>query len=476
MKSRFNKTLFSYTVGLFIVVTLTGLVLTQVTTNMYVLLAVLLIEFIVIVLTLFYFFDKYIRPIDKATETMEKLLNGNYRARIHMPVNGMTGELSKKINALARNLNELTIQEQIQAEQLSTVIDNSESGLVLIDERGFIHVVNRKFLSMFGNDSQDYIGHLYYDVIDNEQIHHTVQETFLYEENVKHLFSHEKNDENVYLEVVGAPIFNDFRILKGCVLVIYDITEFKNLEVMRKDFVANVSHELKTPITSIKGFAETLLDGAIEEKENRDYFLSIIHEESKRIQRLIEDLLILSKLEKDEFGLNFTSIEVSDIIDDIRPIIEQSLNKKNIQFVTSLSDNEINFDADEEKIKQVLINLLTNAINYTGENGTITLHIDEVDDQIKLIVNDTGIGIDNDALPRIFERFYRVDKARSRETGGTGLGLAIVKHVIEVHNGKIEVTSEPNKGTTFTVYLPKKQPVEQHVKGHHKVYINEEIS
>lgn len=476
MISSFKKTLFSYTISLFVIITLTGVILSQVNTNIYVLLAVLLIEFIVLVLTLFYVFDKYIKPIDKATETMEKLLKGNYRARIHMPNNGMTGELSKKINALARNLNELTIQEQIQAEQLSTVIDNSESGLVLIDERGFVHVVNRKFLSMFGSKSQDYIGHLYYDVIDNEQIHHTVQETFLYEKNIKHLFSHEKNDEKVYLEVVGAPIFNEFRMLKGCVLVIYDITEFKNLEVMRKDFVANVSHELKTPITSIKGFAETLLDGAAEEKENRDYFLSIIHEESKRIQRLIEDLLILSKLEKDEIQLNFNNIQMTNIIKEINPIMKHALDDKNIDCLVSINPEDVSFDADEEKVKQVLINLLTNAINYTSENGEIVLEVNEEGDNVKITVKDTGIGIDHEALPRIFERFYRVDKARSRETGGTGLGLAIVKHVIEVHNGQIEVESELNKGTTFTVYLPKSQPVKKHTKEEKQMYINEEIN
>src|SRR5699024_10015289 len=139
----------------------------------------------------FYIFDKYIKPIDKASETMDKLLKGNYRARIQQPVTGMTGELNQKINALARNLSELTIQEQIQAEQLSTVVDNSESGLVLIDEKGFVHLVNRKFISMFGKTPQDYIGYLYYDAIENEQIHHTVQESFLYEKNIKHLFSHE---------------------------------------------------------------------------------------------------------------------------------------------------------------------------------------------------------------------------------------------------------------------------------------------
>src|SRR5699024_649794 len=143
-------------------------------------------------------------------------------------------------------------------------------------------------------------------------------------------------------------IFNEFGILKGCVLVIYDITEFKNLEVMRKDFVANVSHELKTPITSIKGFAETLLDGAAEDKETRDYFLTIINEESMRIRRLIDDLLILSKLEKDEFKLNFKSIHMNDVIQDIKPLIEQRSEQKEIEFISDLANDDIRLEADEE--------------------------------------------------------------------------------------------------------------------------------
>src|SRR5690625_1055661 len=195
MKNILSKKIIGYSLLIFLILTITGAILFQVVTNIYVLLAVLVIEFIVLVLILFHFFDKYVKPIEKASETMDKLLKGNYHARIHQPMSGSIGELSTKINSLARNLSELTIQEQIQAEQLSTIIENSESGLVLIDEKGYIHVVNRKFLSMFGKTPQDYIGHLYYDVIENEQIHHTVQEAFLYEKHVKHLFSLYENEE-----------------------------------------------------------------------------------------------------------------------------------------------------------------------------------------------------------------------------------------------------------------------------------------
>lgn len=438
----------------FLMIAVLGFILSGIVTNLVILIAVLLIQFVIFTIFLFYFYDKYVKPIDKAVETMDKLLKGNYHARIHHPISGTIGELFTKINSLARSLSELSLQEQIQSEQLSTVVENSESGLVLIDEKGYIHIVNRKFISMFGKKPSDYIGHLYYDVLENEQIHHTVQETFLYEKQVKHLFSLEGKNEKIYIQIVGAPIFNERNMLRGAVLVIYDITEFKKVETMRKDFVANVSHELKTPITSIKGFAETLLDGAAEEPEVRTQFLNIIFEESKRIEHLIEDLLVLSKLEKDESAINVEHIEVDYMLDDILPVVEQQALQKNIDMKVEMDQN-VTLEADEEKIKQILFNLVTNAISYTPEKGSVSIKIKEEEHDVCFIVQDTGIGISEQDLPRIFERFYRVDKDRSRETGGTGLGLAIVKHIVEAHQGKIDVDSELGKGTTFKVYIPK---------------------
>lgn len=461
MRALFNKSIFTYVISIFILLGITGFILSLIVTNMIVLISALLIVYVILILILLNIFDKYIKPIQKAANTMTELVQGNYSARIHHPSNGSVGQLSNKINTLARSLSELSIHEQIQSEQLSTVIDNTESGLVLIDEKGYIHLVNRKFIFMFGKTTKDYIGHLYYDVLESEKIHETVQQTFLYEQSVKDSFIHRKETERKYLEIVGAPIFDDRNILKGAVLVLYDITEFKNLELIRKDFVANVSHELKTPITSIKGFAETLLDGAMDEKDTREKFIGIIYEESKRLQLLIEDLLILSKLERSEFQLDISTINIDTIINNIIPIIKQRAEKKGILFSVKV-DHSLELAGDKEKLKQVLINLLNNAINYTPENKEISLHIDEIHEKIRIQVRDTGIGIDQKYLPRIFERFYRVDKARSRNKGGTGLGLAIVKHIVEVHYGTIEVDSEMDKGTTFTIYLPKEQPTTKH--------------
>lgn len=457
MNGVFTKKILRYSLIVLLVLALSGIVLSRIVTNLYVLLAVLVIAYIVLTILLIYLFERYVKPIGKVTNTMDKLLQGNYHARIQYAAKGTIGELSSKINALARNLSELTIQEQIQAEQLSTVIENSESGLVLIDERGYIHIVNRKFISMFGKTPQDYVGYLYYDVLENERIHHTVQETFLYEKQVKQLLSMVKDDQSkIYLEVVGAPIFNERNMLKGAVLVIYDITEFKQLETMRKDFVANVSHELKTPITSIRGFAETLLDGAAEDPEARNQFLQIIFEESKRIQLLIDDLLILSRIEKDEPNITIAPVNMDRILGDIMPVLKQRAEQKEITLLIDAEEG-IGVMADSEKIKQVILNLFMNAVNYTPQRGTVTVRIAEENPHVLLEVQDTGIGMEQEALPRIFERFYRVDKGRSRETGGTGLGLAIVKHIVEAHDGKIEVKSEIGKGSTFSVYIPMKE-------------------
>ncbi|SHF77989.1 two-component system histidine kinase PnpS [Ornithinibacillus halophilus] len=450
MKTLFSKPVIFYCIGLLLLVLLTGFVLYPFVENFVVLGAVLSALYVVLIMILLYVFDTYIKPVQKVTKTINQLVKGNYRARVHHPITGSIGELSSKVNALARSLSELSIHEKIQSEQFSTVIDNTQSGLALVDEKGYIHLVNRKFLTMFGKTTKDYVGYLYYDVITNEKIHRAVQDTFLYEDTVKNSITH--ND--YYIEIVGAPISNERGMIKGAVLVFYDITELKKLEVMRKDFVANVSHELKTPMTSITGFAETLKDGALEDPETSKQFVQIIYDESKRLQAIIEDLLALSKLEKEEFHLDLVEINVKEIVNEVMPVINQQAERKQINFSLDC-EQEFVFKADYDRVKQVLINLLMNGVNYTPEKGNVHLEVNSTEEHVHFRVTDTGIGIPKDALHRIFERFYRVDAARSRNTGGTGLGLAIVKHIMDVHDGTIEINSEVDKGTKVDVYFPR---------------------
>jgi two-component system phosphate regulon sensor histidine kinase PhoR len=451
-----NQPFITYVAVVVLVMFGMGFILFQITTDWVILFLTLASATILFFVFMFQIYEKYMKPIQSATKVAEELVKGNYKARTYESNFGESGKLSNSLNTLARSLQEVTIHEKMQESQLKTVISNMESGLMLIDERGYVHLVNRKFLQLFGGKSKDYVGYLYYDVISQEKIHHAVQEAFLYEQKVKESFTLHLDLEKRFVDIGGAPIFNESKVLKGVVLVFHDITELKRLEQMRKDFVANVSHELKTPITSIRGFAETLLDGAMEDEMTRKQFLTIILDESERIQTLVHDLLDLSKLEKDEMKLQFQLISVTDMIKEILPVIEHQAQLKEINFSYELAD-AVTMTGDTDRLKQVFINLLNNAMNYTQRNGEVILRVDEAKGAVRIAVSDTGMGITEDAKKRIFERFYRVDKARSRNTGGTGLGLAIVKHIVEAHRGTIQVDSKLNEGSTFLITLPKEK-------------------
>jgi len=232
----------------------------------------------------------------------------------------------------------------------------------------------------------------------------------------------------------------------------------KKLEQMRKDFVANVSHELKTPVTSIKGFSETLLDGAMNDQDTLEAFLEIILKESDRLQILIQELLDLSKIEQHGFKLTIGKVDVWKSITEVFEILRGKAAEKDISLTIGESSGNSVIEADPDRIKQVLINLVSNAITYSPNRGTITISVNDENNMVSIEVKDYGIGIEKSEIPRIFERFYRVDKARSRNSGGTGLGLAIVKHIVEAHKGNIEVTSEIGNGTTFTIKFFKHFP------------------
>ncbi|MCT1903449.1 two-component system histidine kinase PnpS [Oceanobacillus sojae] len=453
MKILFSKALFPNILGITIVLILSGWLMVQAEGNWVFIIAIILVEFLVISIIFMQFYNKYTRPLKKASKTVNEMIKGNYSARFYNGNSEEMEQLSKNINKLARNMNEITIQEQMHAEQLTSIIDNMKNGLALIDEKGYVHLVNRGFLEMFHGKEKQYRGHLYYDVFENEAMHDVIQKTFLYEKPVKQQFKNKRGLTKNYMEVIAAPIFNEHNMIKGAVLVIYDITELKRLEKMRKDFVANVSHELRTPITSIRGFAETLKDAQHDEKAAEE-FIEIIYKESHRLQLLIEDLLELSRLEREGFQLEKEDFHVKQMIDAVLPSLEQKAKKKELNFTMSIS-SDVSIHADAEKLKQVIINLVDNAINYTPSGGNVNLKVSEDEHRVHFSVEDTGIGMEQKVLQRVFERFYRVDKDRSRNTGGTGLGLAIVKHIVEVHQGEIVVDSEVNKGTTIHVYIPK---------------------
>ena len=411
--------------------------------------------FFAIILLFYQVYKNYVRPVKHLIETIESLVSGNYKVRVHEDFHADTGRLQGAINELARHLQDLNRQEKMHVRQLNSVIENMASGVMLIDQQGYVHLVNKRFVDLFGLTRERYTDSLYYDVLDQSQIHETVQEVFLYEQPIKNEMTLTKELTTYYLEVIGAPYFNQKHDLRGAVLVFHDVTEFKRLEQMRKDFVANVSHELRTPITSIKGFAETMLEDELD-KQLEQHFLSIIHKESHRLQLLIQDLLDLSKLEKADFHLNYQTIHVDHLIRESVEMAKVQAKEKSIA-LTIAGENELVLSADYDRLKQVILNHIYNAINYTPNGGKVTVAAYNSSGYVKIEVSDTGMGIAPEALPRIFERFYRVDKARSRNTGGTGLGLSITKHIVEAHDGQIFVDSVVGQGSTFTIMLPKEQ-------------------
>lgn len=402
--------------------------------------------------------NRYTKPIESATNVAIELAKGNYRARTYEDHIDETGMLSASINVLARNLQELMKQKESQQDRLSTLIENMGSGLILIDSRGYINLINRPYKEIFNVDPSEYLDKLYYEVIEHDAITQMVEEIFMTEQKVRKQVVLPLEIERRYFEVYGVPIIGTNNVWKGILLVFHDITELKKLEQMRKDFVANVSHELKTPITSIKGFSETLLDGAMNDQETLKAFLDIILKESDRLQILIQELLDLSKIEQHGFRLTIGKVNLEKEAEEVLGILRGRAAAKEIQLELAPVVGTVEIDGDADRLKQVLINLVGNAITYSPNGATIRISLIEQGEKVSIVVKDSGIGIEKNEIPRIFERFYRVDKARSRNSGGTGLGLAIVKHIIEAHKGYIEVTSEVGKGTTFTVKLLKRFP------------------
>ncbi|WHY70810.1 two-component system histidine kinase PnpS [Fictibacillus enclensis] len=396
--------------------------------------------------------DRIVKPVEEATSTAKELARGNFKARTY-EYKGDVGELNFSLNVLARNLEKMTKSYESQQDRLKTLIENMGSGLILIDSDGYINIVNKAFKEIFREYTDSWSGHLFHEVFPYKEIKEIVEDTFIMETNIRKQVVLPIHIERKNFDVYSAPVLNSLGKLRGIVLVFHDITELKKLEQMRKDFVANVSHELKTPVTSLKGFAETLLDGADGNPEIRKKFLTIIWKESDRLQHLIQDLLDLSKVEQG-FSLNLQNVNLSAIVEEVIVMLETKAKEKEITLKYSV-EGDTAIEGDAPRLKQVFINLINNSLNYTPKGGRVTIRLKESSEKVTFSVSDTGIGIQKEEISRIFERFYRVDKARSRNSGGTGLGLAIVKHLIEAHHGRIHVKSKPGEGSTFTLVFRK---------------------
>ena len=337
---------------------------------------------------------------------------------------------------------------QIQQE---VIFDSMVEGLLLLDERGRVQLANRAFTGLFGLTA-DIRGRTIMEALRLHQLADLVRSL----DTQKQVLGFEMKlpgPHELWLQINAAAIFTDQARRQGTVLVFHDLTRLKQLENARQEFVANVSHELRTPLSLIKGYVETLLDGARDNPETATRFLQTIDRNADRLKLLIEDLLTISELESGRVQLNLRPIALAPIAAEVLEDFKGRAAAKSVTLVNQAPDLSVR--ADPDRLEQVLGNLVDNAIKYGRSHGTVTVGGRAIEGgQVEVFVQDDGPGIPSEALERVFERFYRVDKARSREQGGTGLGLAIVKHIVQCHGGRAWATSEPGHGATFYFTLP----------------------
>lgn len=398
-------------------------------------------------------------PIEKMTKVAQQITNMNYQSRVPAYSNDEVGQLGQAINRMSESLQQQMARIQENERRLQGVMENMMSGIMMIDREERIMLLNPSAEYILGFSSQELLGKKYNEAKQQYEFTKLIQECIETQDSIR--------DEMVFyypaeriLDIHLSPIAHEDEEWSGVLIVIHDITAVRRLERMRSEFVANVSHELKTPIAAVKGFAETLLAGALNDKETAVSFLQIIFDESERLNRLIGDILELSKIESKRIPMNFSPIYLPEFLERSLSVLRKEAEKKHIE-LSMLVDDDIYIEADEDRLRQIIINLLSNGIAYTHDGGKVKVRVEPLDknvdgdyERLRLIVSDTGMGIPKKDLPRIFERFYRVDKARSRSSGGTGLGLSIVKHLVELHKGTIRVDSEVGVGTRFTIELP----------------------
>ena len=381
-----------------------------------------------------------VQPVRELEEVTKKIANGDLNKRAVIYYNDEIGSLAKTFNEMADML-EIKISDSLDKQnKLEAILESMESGVIAITAAGKVMLINPYAKSLFGI-GEDIIGkNISNYIIDHDFLSfiRDVMDIDAKEIKLFHPFERE-------IKVKKAPIIGQRGSEIGIVISIQDITDIKRLENMRSQFVANVSHELKTPLTSIKGFSETLR--IVDDENTKNKFLDIIDKETDRLTLLIDDILILSNIENMN-KLSNEKFNPNEVVEDVINMIKKEAAKKNISIEVEKKFNGL-LVGDKDKFYQVVLNLTTNSIKYSNENGNVKIFTNKSKDKFVLMVKDDGIGIPKEDLPRIFERFYIVDKSRTSKS--TGLGLAIVKHIVKLFNGEIFVESEVGKGSKFTV-------------------------
>jgi two-component system phosphate regulon sensor histidine kinase PhoR len=361
------------------------------------------------------------------------------------------------LQRVTQEMTEVDLQNKMEMMQdkmeLEAMLSSMVEGVMVIGRDERIMLFNAPVYEMLELRSRETIGKAYWEVIRNDEINTLLKEAMTEKKSLKKEITIISPEETQFLMQVSAILTPQDR-LSGIVAVFHDITELKKLARLRSEFVANVSHEFKTPLTSIKGFVETLRDGAVKDKEKAEKFLGIIQKHTEQLEELVNDLLSLSALESKEVPLNFEISPLEPLIQTTINLHKNQIDQRKLHVSVEIPEGLPSLSLDPVKINEVFSNLLNNAIKFTPPGGEININASQNGEFVRIDFTDSGIGIESQNFGRIFERFYRVDKGRSRDMGGTGLGLAIVKHIVQSHNGKISVESEFGKGSTFSVFLP----------------------
>lgn len=403
------------------------------------------------------------RPLEDMTRGAEKYARGDFSQRMLL---SQKKSASKEIASLAAAMDQMAgqLDDKIntiisQRNQLEAVFSSMVEAVVAVDKEERLISINEAAARMFGVDRKKAEGRLIHEVIRNVELHKQIERILQTGASFEdEIILSSSQDTNTYLQTNVVSLQGSDAKAGGALIVLNDVTRLRKLESMRSDFVANVSHELKTPITSIRGYVETLLDGALDDREDSEQFLEIVLRQSGQLEEIIDDLLVLSRIERHskEGEISFETKNLKPVLEEALSICAAKAEKNRVHMVMDCPDH-LSLKLNQTLLEQAVVNLLINAITYSESGQEVLVRAREVEEngkhRVAISVVDHGIGIGESHLPRLFERFYRSDRARSRKAGGTGLGLAIVKHIVQAHGGKVDVKSMIGKGSTFTITL-----------------------
>jgi len=389
-------------------------------------------------------------PIKEVTSKAERLAKGDFGQTIAVKSRDEVGQLTEMFNYLTVRLKSTLDEMSREKNKVEAILTNMTDGIIAVNAEGVVIHANPAAYKIFNIREEDLYNRNFDDAAEKLDLGITFNDILNDSDKNYNILS----INNLIIKISVVQIINEQNKAEGAMLVLQDVTEQEKLDKMRKEFVANVSHELRTPLTTIRSYTETLLDGALDNKEYTLNFLKVINSESERMTRLVKDLLQLSKLDYDKMEWNMKSLSILNILRDCVVKMEMAAKQKNQSLSFEAIGELCEINGDKDRIEQVIINIISNAIKYTPENGSIKVTAKRLKDSVEIRIADSGIGIPKDDLPRLFERFYRVDKARSRSMGGTGLGLSIAKNIVEAHKGSIRIESEYGKGSEVIINFP----------------------